>query len=308
MTAVRSRLSRWKRVFASAYTSWNRHRSHSESAALAFYTLFSLAPVLVVAIAIAGTLFGADAVRGQVVSQFENLMGKEQAELIRRILQRSTLDHGGTLAAAFGVATLLIGSSALFVQLQSSLNRVWEVAPERGHFLRSLLHKRLVSFALLLGISFVLLVSLILSAGLDAFYEYLSQRFDVWPAVILGGNLLAALVLFTLLFALIFRILPDREIAWRDVWLGSVASAAAFQLGKWLFSLYIGRTAIASPYGSAGALVVIVLWVYYATTILLLGAEFTRAYSREMRGSRPERTPGTKAARVAAREVGMKRA
>jgi len=248
LTAVRSRLSRWKRISASAYASWNRHRSHSESAALAFYTLFSLAPVLVVAIAVAGILFGADAVRGQVVSQFQNIMGKEQAALIQSILQRSALGHRGALAGALGIATLLLGSSALFVQLQSSLNRVWEVAPEKGHFLRSLLHKRLVSFALLLGISFVLLVSLLLSAGLDAFYGFLSHRYDVWPAVILGGNLFASLALFTLLFALIFRILPDREIAWPVVWLGSLASAAAFQLGKWFFSLYIGRTAIASPY------------------------------------------------------------
>ncbi len=298
MTASSSprRLSfaRWKKVALALYASWNDHRSHTESAALAFYTLFALAPILVVTIAVAGALFGSAAVRGQVVSQFGNLMGKEQAAFIQRILERSNQEHRNALAAALGVATLLLGASALFIQLQSSLNRVWEVAPEKGHFLRSLFRKRLASFALLLGISFVMLVSLTLSAGLDAFYGYLSRRFDVWPALILGGNLVAAFILFTILFGMIFRILPDREIAWRDVWLGSAVSAGAFLLGKWLFSLYIGRTAVASPFGSAGALVVIVLWIYYATTILLLGAEFTRAHSLEVRGAAPEKTPGAK--------------
>ncbi len=306
---VESFVTRWRRVLFQTVSSWRAHRSLTESAALAFYTLFSLAPVLVVTIAIAGAIFGREAVRGQIVRQFADLMGARQAEMIQKILERASSDERRGVAALLGGAVVLFGASAVFVQLQTCLNRVWDVAPRPGHLLRSLLRKRVVSFAMLLGIGFLLVVSLAVSAGTAALQDWAIERFAaVSPALFRGVDFAAALVLFTLLFAMIYRILPDREIAWRDVWLGAAAAAVAFELGKWAFAIYIGRTAVASAYGAAGALVVILLWVYYTTSILLLGAEFTRAHSRHVLGSRPQATAGAQRVRRARRDVAEERA
>ncbi|MEP6767666.1 MAG: YihY/virulence factor BrkB family protein [Acidobacteriota bacterium] len=290
-------LSRWREVVAQTWKSWKAHRSPTESAALSFYTLFSLAPVLVVTIAVASVFFGEDAVRGQVVRQLGNLMGAEQAEMIQTILRRVARDEKRGIAALLGGVSVLVGATALFIQLQSSLNRVWEVAPHEGHVIRRLLRKRLVSFAVLLGFGFLLLVSLALSAAIAGLQDWVNLRYDVSPVVLQSLNLLVSLVIFSALFGMIYRILPDREIAWKDVALGAVTASIALQVGKWLFGLYIGHTAVASPYGTAGALVVILLWVYYATSILLLGAEFTRAHSRIVFGSRPETSPGARRVR-----------
>jgi membrane protein len=292
---VESGFVRWRRVLWQTFSSWNGHRSLTESAALAFYMLFSLAPILIVTIAIAGALFGADAVRGQVVREIAGLMGRAQADMIETILKNAAADRSRGLAALLGGVVVLFGASAVFVQLQSSLNRVWEVAPRPGRLIRSLFRKRIASFAMLLGIGFLLVVSLAVSAATAALQDWAIARFaSVSPAIFRALNFAGTLLLFTLLFAMIYRILPDREIAWRDVWLGAAAAALLFEVGKWAFALYIGRTAAASAYGAAGALVVILLWVYYTTSLLLLGAEFTRAHSKVVLGSRPETTPGAK--------------
>lgn len=303
---MNARLARWRKVFSLTYANWNDHRSLTESAALSFYTLFSLAPVLIVTIAVGSAFFGEELVRGQLVRQFGHLMGTEQADLVDRILKRVASDDKRGFAALIGGLTVLFGATAAFAQLQSSLNRVWEVAPRKGHLIRSLVRKRLASFALLLGIGFLLLVSLALSAGIEAFRDWIEMHYEVSPALLQSLSAVVSLVLFTILFAMIYRILPDREIEWKDVALGAVAASIAFQVGKWFFSLYIGRTAVASPYGTAGALVVILLWVYYAASILLLGAEFTRAHSKVVLGSRPETTPGAKRVREVKQEISKK--
>ncbi len=303
---MKATLAGWRKVVGGTWESWNEHRSLTESAALSFYTLFSLAPVLVVTIAVASAFFSEDAVRGQVVRQFGNLMGTQQAEMIQTILQRVARDEKRGIAALLGGVTVLLGATALFVQLQSSLNRVWEVAPRKGHVIRSLLRKRLVSFAVLLGFGFLLLVSLALSAAISGLQDWIDRRSDISPALLQSLNIFVTFVVFTVLFAMIYRILPDREIAWKDVALGAVTASIALQVGKWLFGLYIGRTAVASPYGTAGALVVILLWVYYAASILLLGAEFTRAHSKVVLGSRPETTPGAKRVREVQQEISKK--
>ncbi|MEO8190811.1 MAG: YihY/virulence factor BrkB family protein [Acidobacteriota bacterium] len=305
---MKKKLSLWKNVVVRTWKSSGEHRSLTESAALSFYTLFSLAPVLVVVIAVASAFFGEDAVRGQVVRQFGDLMGPEQARMVQSILRRVAREHREGLAALVGGVTVLLGATALFAQLQSSLNRVWEVAPRKGHVIRTLLKKRLVSFAVLLGFGFLLLVSLALSAAIAGLQDWISRRWVISPAVLQAANIVVTFVIFTILFAMIYRILPDREIGWKDVALGAVAASIAFQIGKWGFGLYIGHTAVASPYGTAGALVVILLWVYYATSVLLLGAEFTRAHAATVLGSRPETSPGAKRVREERQEMGEPRA
>ncbi len=290
---MKVRWKEWRRVLWQTVTSFGKHRCLAESAGLSFYTLFSLAPVLIVTIAVGRAFFGAAAVRGQVVHQFTSVMGPAQAELVQRLLQRAMRDQKSGLAAVLGGLTMLFGATALFAQLQSSLNRVWEVAPKPGHLIQSLLKKRIASFSILLGIGFLLLVSLALSAAIAGFQEWIEMHYKVSAALLSSLNVGVSFLLSTVLFAMIYRILPDCEIAWRDVAPGSIAASIAFVGGKWLFGLYIGKTAVASPYGTAGALVVILLWVYYATSILLLGAEFTRAHSKM--------TPGSSRIRLVAR-------
>ena len=295
-----ARLSSWRKVIWTTLSQWDAHDAMTQSAALAFYTLFSLAPVLIVAISIAGAVFGAEAVRGQIVHQFASLMGEKPAMAIQTILQTVSLPSG-TLARVLGIVTFALGATAVFVQLQTSLNVIWEVKPRPGHVLTTLLKKRLLSFALVLAIGFVLLVSLALSAALNGLHEYVEGRVAISAGLLEGLNVLVSFGTFTLLFAMIFRILPDVDIPWRDVWLGAVVTSALFSVGKFLIGLYLGGTTVTSAFGAAGSLVLILLWVYYASLILLLGAEFTRVYSRSAFRSRRRATPG--AARVHKVEV-----
>ncbi len=301
---MKHNLSLWRKVLTQTWVRSGEHRSLTESAALSFYTLFSLAPVLVVVIAVASAFFGEDAVRGQVVRQLGDLMGAEQAQMIQAVLRRVARDRKEGLAAVLGGVAVLLGATALFVQLQSSLNRVWDVAPRKGHVISTLLRKRLVSFGVLLGFGFLLLVSLALSAAIAGLQDWIARRWEISSALLQSANLGVTFVIFAVLFAMIYRILPDREIAWKDVAVGAVAASLAFQAGKWAFGLYVGRAALASPYGTAGALVVILLWVYYATTVLLLGAEFTRAHATTVAGSEPQASPGAKRVREVREEIG----
>lgn len=298
-----SRFASWKKTLFETFSNWSRHEAGTQSAALAFYTLFSLAPILIVVIAVAGAVFGEDAVRGQIVRQLDGLIGHSSAVAIEKILQRVTESRSGGLAGVLGIATLLFGATAVFIQLQTALNRVWEVAPKPGPLLRSLLHKRLTSFALIGAIGFLLLVSLAMSAALNGLRDYLDARLAIPGGILEGANVLVSFFVFTLLFALIYRILPDAEIAWRDVWLGAVFTALLFSIGKSLIGLYLGRAAVASPYGAAGSIVIVLLWVFYASHILLLGAEFTRVYSKRLLGSRPPASPGATKVRTPPRDV-----
>ncbi|HEY6148008.1 MAG TPA: YihY/virulence factor BrkB family protein [Thermoanaerobaculia bacterium] len=302
----RKRLKAWKEVLAGTFRGFGQHRCMTESGALAFYTLFSLAPILIVAIAIGSAFFGEETVRGLVVRQFDSLMGGEQAELVRKILERVARQDRRGIGAIVGGLIVLFGASAVFAQLQSTLNRIWGVEPRRGHMLRSLVQKRIASFALILGIGFLLLVSLALSAALEGAQRWVEMRWEVEPALLKLVNVAVSFLLFAALFAMIYRILPDREIAWRDVALGSGAASFLFVAGKWLFGLYIGKTAIATPYGTAGSLVVILLWVFFATSLLLLGAEFTRAYSQRVLGVSRETTPGARRVKRIKKEIPKK--
>jgi membrane protein len=270
---------------------WLRHRATERSAALAFYTLFSIAPLLYLSIAIAGAALGREFVRTEMFSQAAALLGRDAATLLFEVLEASTTRAGAGLAGIVGLGTLIFGASAVFVQLQESLNAAWEVEPRPGPLLRDLARKRFLSLALVLVLGFVLLVSLLLSAALGALEGYLIRQEVAPPGLLQAGNLLLSFLVVTTLFASIYRILPDAVIAWRDVALGAVVTALLFSLGKHLIGLYLGRTGIVSAYGAAGSLVLVLLWVYYSSLIVLFGAEFTRVHSRRFRPRRvvPER-------------------
>ncbi|MES1240287.1 MAG: YihY/virulence factor BrkB family protein [Acidobacteriota bacterium] len=276
-------------------SNWGVHRCSTQAAALAFYTIFSLAPILVVVIALAGAVFGEEAVRGQIVGEFQGLMGAEAARLVQEVLQSAARPTGGRLPALIGVVTLLFGATGVFGQLQDALNTVWAVAPKPGAAITTLLRKRLHSFALIVGIGFLLLVSLVLSAALTGFSRYLERTFDLPVDLLQVANFAVSFAVITLLFAMTYRILPDVRLAWRDVWLGSVLTALLFVVGKTLIGLYLGHTTVASAYGAAGSLVVVLVWVYYSSLIFFFGAELTRVHSRHFR---PLRQPEDGAVRV----------
>jgi membrane protein len=286
--------ARWRKVLSETITSWDDHDAFTQSAALAFYTLFSLAPVLLVVVSLSGAVFGREKVRGEIVGQFQDLMGREAGVAIEGILEKAQSSIHGGLIGILGVAVLLFGTTAVFVQLQTALNTVWEVRPKRGQVLRTLLTKRLLSFAMVLAVGFLLLVSLALSAGLSAFGGYARSRLSAPPELFEVLNAIVSFVLFSVLFAMIYRILPDVDIPWRDVVLGAVVTSALFSVGKWLIGLYIGHTSIVSGYGAAGSIIVIVLWVYYTSLIFLLGAEFTRIHSRHFFGSKRAASEGAR--------------
>jgi membrane protein len=280
-------LKRWRRLIIDTVTSWNDHDASTQSAALAFYTMFSLAPLLIVIIALVGTAFGPTAVRGEIQAEFQGWMGKDAASLVQSILRTAAEPKTNRLAGVLGILTLIFGASGVFVQLQQSLNRIWGVVPKPGAVLKSLLRKRILSFAVVLCIGFLLVVSLLLSTALTALGEYLERRFQLPVKLLHVSNILASFILVTLLFALIYRLLPDVRLRWRDVFLGAVVTSILFGVGKTMIGFYLGRTGAASAYGAAGSLVMILSWVYYSALVFLLGAEFTRVYCHELHHAEP---------------------
>jgi membrane protein len=271
-------------MLSEVFANWSRHGASAQSAALAFYTIFSLAPILIVVIAVAGAVFGEDAVRGRIFSEFQGLMGREAALLVQEVLRSAARPASGRIATLLGLGTLLFGASAVFVQLQDSLNRVWGVAPKPGAVFTTLLRKRLLSFAILLGVGFLLVVSLVMSAALSVLSSRLEALLPVDVGLLQAFNFLLSFVLITLLFALIYRLLPDVRLKGRDVLLGAVTTSLLFVLGKTLIGFYLGRATVASAYGAAGSLVVVLLWVYYSSLIFFFGAELTWVHSQRHRG------------------------
>jgi membrane protein len=256
-------------------------------AALAYYTLFSLAPILIVAIAIAGLAFGQEAVRGELVGQIQGLVGREGALAVQAMLEGAAKPSSSIPATILGVITFFLGATGAFLELQADLDAIWRVkSKSRGNFLRDLVMQRLISFGLVLGFGFLLLTSLVVSAALAALHTYMGNAFPgvsvLWEAL----NVIVSLIVITLLFAMIYKVLPDVKLAWSDVWIGALVTAGLFTIGKFLIGLYIGTSAVASTYGAAGSVIVVLVWVYYTSQIILLGAEFTRAYVERF-GPRP---------------------
>lgn len=250
----------------------------SRGAAIAFYTVTSLAPVLIIAIAIAGLAFGEDAARGALESQLGGLMGQAGAEVVQGIIRSASNPVSGKLASLIGIVTLIITASGVFGEIQASLNKIWK-AEVTGVTITSLLRARALSLGLVATMGFLLLVSLVISALLSGLRELLDTYLPGIAMVIRIANILISLGLITVLFAAIYKILPDRKLEWKDVIVGSLVTALLFNLGKTLIGLYLGRSAIGSTYGAAGSVVIVLLWIYYSAQIFLLGAEFTKAYA-----------------------------
>jgi membrane protein len=282
LAAPRGRGGRLRRVgslLVQSVTAWWRDGGPRLGAALSYYTVFSLAPVLVVSVAIGGLVFGAEAASGRIVEQLGGLMGPEGASAVETLLERASLRPGaGIGATAFGVAAILFGASGAFAELQNALNRILNVEPPRGSRWWSILRTRLASFSLVLVIGFLLLVSLVVSAALGALDDIVRGGGALQP-LMQALHLLVSFAAVTALFAAIFRVLPDTRLPWRDIWPGAAAAALLFSVGKFAIGLYLGNTAVASVYGAASSVVVLLVWVYYSAQILFLGAELTQALS-----------------------------
>jgi membrane protein len=276
----------WQLVKAT-FEGWSNDNATRLAAALAYYTLLSLAPLLVLAVAIAGLVFGDDAARGQIGKELSALVGPEAGAGIQTVLKHARAPEGGTWSTILGGAVLLFGASGVFGELQAALNKVWNVEPKPGRGVLGILKDRFFSFTMVMGVAFLLLVSLILSATLSAVGAYFSRLLPGGELLWQLGNTVISVAVISVLFALLFKVVPDIKVAWRHVWPGALCTALLFTIGKYLIGLYLGRASVASPYGAAGSLIVLVIWVYYAAQIVFLGAEFTRVYA-EWRGARIE--------------------
>ena len=262
------------------FNEWSEDKASRLAASLAYYTVFSIAPLLIIVIAVAGLVFGREAAQGQIEGQIQGLIGEESAEFVQALIEASSNKTTGTIATVIGIATLIFGATGLFGQLQDALNTIWEVTPKPGRGVMGIIKDRFFSFTMVLGIGFLLMVSLVVSAALAVVNEYMSGLFGDIAYVGEAINFIISFAVITLLFAMIYKVLPDVEIAWSDVWIGAAVTALLFTIGKFLIGLYLGHSAVASSYGAAGALVVVLLWVYYSAQILLLGAEFTQVYAK----------------------------
>lgn len=266
---------------------WYANGAQRFGAALAFYTLFALAPGLVILLALTGVFLGAQAAQGRIVEQIDFLIGRTGAEALEAMI--ASAHEQGAGVTVFAVITLVFGLWWVFGELQDALNTIWGVPPRPGRRFRVIVRDRLWSFTLVVGIGFLLLVSLAVSAWLAALGGFFADRLPAPAAVLEAVNFVVSFCLMTFLFGMIFKLLPDRRLAWRDVWLGAALTALLFTAGKGVIGLYLGRAAIGSAYGAAGSLVVIMLWVYYSAQILFLGAEFTKIWTVG-RGSDPRST------------------
>ncbi|MHB0856748.1 MAG: YihY/virulence factor BrkB family protein [Anaerolineae bacterium] len=268
-----------------SFKEWSEDKASRLAAALAYYTVFSLAPLLVIAIAVAGFVFGEEAARGEIVAQISGLVGPDAAELIEGMVQRAAEPSSGILATIIGVATLLLGASGVFGQLHDSLNTIWDVEPKPGRGIWGTIKDRFLSFTMVLGVGFLLLVGLVISAGLAALGTFLTGLAPGAETLMQVVNLVISLGLVTLLFALIYKVVPDVEVAWRDVWIGALVTAVLFAIGRFAIGLYLGTATVGTTFGAAGSLVVLLIWIYYSSQILFLGAEFTQVYANSY-GSR----------------------
>jgi membrane protein len=274
---TKNRAVQW---FLITFRKWNEAKALRLAAALSYYSVFSIAPLLVIAVGVAGLVLGAEAVQGQLEGQLRSVLGERAAEAVQSLVQSSSKPSQGWLAAVTGTGALVFGASAFFVQLKDALNTIWEVPTKSGEGVMGLIKDRLVNFGMVLVIGFFLLVSLVLSTVIAALNKYLGDILGIPGEVWAVAAFLVSMAMVTGLFALIFKILPDAKIRWRDVWIGALLTAVLFEIGKFGLSLYLGRESTASSYGAAASVVLLLLWLYYASCILLFGAEFTRVYSQ----------------------------
>ncbi len=269
-------------------TEWSKDNALSLGAALAYYTLFSLAPLLLLIIAIVGLAFGRAAAQGEIVTRVGGAVGPEAATVIEGMIRSASVPASGVIATVISLVTMFFGASGVFGQLQSSLNQIWGVTAGRRRGVRGMVRQRVASFSLILAIGFLLFLSLLASTVLAAVREILAEHLPVLAGILPPLNFLVSFLMISALFALIFKVLPDARMRWWDVWPGAAVTALLFTVGKSLIGIYLGRKGSTSVYGAAASLVVLLLWVYYSAQILLIGAEFTEVYSRRYGSRRTE--------------------
>jgi membrane protein len=268
-----------------AYSQWIEDKAPRMGAALAYYTIFSLAPLLIIAVAIAGLAFGVPAAQGEITGQIEGLIGHDGATAIQAMIQSVDKPASSAIASIMGVLLLLIGASGVLCEMQDALNTIWHVNDSSEDGIWEIVKARFLSIGMVLGIGFLLLVSLLLSAVLTALAKYLQSMLPIPAAFLHACDFLFSLLFITVLFATIFKFVPNVKIAWKDVWAGAVLTSLLFTLGKFLIGFYIGKSVSASTYGAAASLVIVVAWIYYSALLLYFGAEFTRVCTNRF-GSR----------------------
>ena len=294
-------LRRLGTVLSKAASAWMDDHAQSMGAALSYYTVFSIAPLLLIAISVAGLVFGQDAAQGAVVDQLQGLIGQSGAQAVQDLLKNVSKPSEGIVATVTGVVVLVIGATSVFGELQDDLNRIWQV-PTRQKVSSwwAFLRARLLSIGMIFALGFLLLVSLAASAAFDAFSSWSTSSIADWAALAHGVNFIISFMLTTALFAMIYRFMPQATIEWRDVGIGALVTALLFSIGKFAIGLYIGKSALASGFGAAGSLAVLLAWVYYSAQIFLFGAEFTWAYAHAF-GSRQDTPAAAAPAGLAAR-------
>lgn len=275
------------RIFRTALRAWWDDDCPRLGASVAYYTLFAIAPVLIVATAVAGMAFGEEAVRGEIIDQLDHLVGREGARTIQSLLEGASQRRAGIIATVIGTTAFVVAATGAFLELQTALNNIWRVKANPGANLKAFLIDRVRSLGLVVAIGFLLMVSLAMTAALAAFGTWLARGAPGLPIVWTIVNLLVSVVVATAMFALLFRYLPDVQLRWSDVTTGAFVTAVLFMTGQQLIGVYLGQSSVASSYGAAGSMMIVLLWVYYSCQILLLGAEFTRVYA-ERRGVEPQ--------------------
>lgn len=266
-------------LFKDAFFGWSGDDAPRMGAALAYYSLFSLAPLLVIVIAIVALVFGQDAAEGQIVGQIKNTVGENAGSAIQGMLENTQKKSVGIIATLISIVVLLFGASAVLVELKAALNKIWGVVPPPEGGIKSIVKDRLFSLSMVLGIGFLLLILLVISAWLAALGKFLGDMLPVSLNLLQTLNNVISFCVVTVLFATIYKVLPDIKVAWKDALIGGAVTSLLFTIGKYLIGLYLGRSSVESAYGAAGSLVVLLVWIYYSAQILYFGAEFTKVYA-----------------------------
>ncbi len=296
------------RLARQSVTAWIDDYAPSMGAAISYYTVFSIAPLLIIVIAVAGLVWGRDAVQGEIVAQLTGLIGQDGAVGVQALIESANKPAKGVIATLISVGVLLVGATTVFAELQSALDRVWDVPPsQKASGLWATLRARLLSLGFILGLGFLLSVSLVFSAGVAAFGGWANGLFPGWEVLLQVVNTAISLGISSLLFAMIFKLMPQATVSWRDVWVGAAVTAVLFEIGKALIGLYIGKSSVTSSFAAAGSLVVLLVWVYYSAQIFLLGAEFTWVFAHEhgsLRGQANSKTAAVAEAAARAPDEG----
>lgn len=258
------------------FSEWNRHEARRLGAALAFYALLSLAPLVILAIAVFALIFGHSEARQDLLTAVENTIGHQGSQVVNGMITHAQKHGSRTFASFIGVITLLFGASAVFNELRSALDKIWDVRPESTPGIWGAIKQRFFAFGMVLAIGFLLLVSVLISTTLAALGKLASRSLPMPPSTMSAINFMASLIAVAVLFALVFRYVPGTRIAWKNIWIGAIITALLFTIGQFLIGLYLGKVAVGSAYGAAGSLVAVIVWVYYSSMIFLFGAEFTR--------------------------------